>query len=611
MKNLYIFVVCLLCLPSFVNGQTVNEILYNPDYICGVGQDNTDANADAKALADLMGQIKVTVKSFFKMSDVEQDNQEGVNGYSTVESIVQTYSRGSLPNARKLVVSNQPNAFVVRYISQLDLQQMFKEREYRSIEFVCAAQAAMAKGRVDDALRYFYWGLCLVKSLPHPSSVRHKVDGVERMMVNWIPQQMNDIFSNLDIRIIRQEGAKVDLYVTYEKKPVTSLDFRFMNGQHYSNICSARNGIAQIEFLSDANVGQVQLKYEYEFLGQARSDEDLEQSVEAFIGTPFPKATIIISQETKKEMKHLQECQQKVESENSIAIETLEVKRSGKYVVVIESLLKAIKEKNYLSVKPYFTNDGYRMFETLIHYGNASIVGTPKFSFYEALGKVICRSIPMRFAFQHNVRTFNEDVTFTFNEDGKIESLAFALDQTSRNDIFCKEAWPDSVRMQIASFLENYQTAFALKRIDYIRDIFSDNAIIITGCVVKPAKATIENTKYINNEYVRYTRQNKEQYLKNLERCFYGNQYINLRLTDNEIRKLAKDHGEAYGILIHQDYYSSSYSDTGYLYLIVDFNDPNQPIIQLRTWQPKRDPNISNQYGRDYKYWGLLNFGSF
>ena len=42
--------------------------------------------------------------------------------------------------------------------------------------------------------------------------------------------------------------------------------------------------------------------------------------------------------------------------------------------------------------------------------------------------------------------------------------------------------------MILISFLENYKTAYALKRLDYISSIFDDDALIITGRVLKNVK---------------------------------------------------------------------------------------------------------------------------
>ena len=205
-----------------------------------------------------------------------------------------------------------------------------------------------------------------------------------------------------------------------------------------------------------------------------------------------------------------------------------------------------------------------------------------------------------------------EDVTFTFNKDKLIESVAFGLDKAARDDIFNREAaaWNDSVRMVIATFLENYKTAFALKRLDYIQSIFDDDAIIIVGHMTKQAKRNMENGKYIDNQLVKYTRQDKKTYLQNLERSFKSNQFINIRFADNEVKKMGKG-GETYGIQIHQDYYSSTYGDTGYLFLMVDMNDMDQPIIKVRTWQPNRDPNINGNFSKNDPYYGLIYGGNF
>ena len=187
---------------------------------------------------------------------------------------------------------------------------------------------------------------------------------------------------------------------------------------------------------------------------------------------------------------------------------------------------------------------------------------------------------------------FVEDVTLTFNAYKKIDCLAFGLDKNSTDDILKHDMWSEYARTVLAEFLENYKTAYALKRLDYIRSIFDDNAVIITGKVTTRMTGTDNaNVSLMNNKYVQFTRQNKEQYLRNLERCFDSNEYINIRFANNDIVKAGVG-GEVYGIQIKQDYYSTNYGDTGYLFLMVDLNDPKKPIIKVRSWQPERDPNF-------------------
>jgi hypothetical protein len=50
--------------------------------------------------------------------------------------------------------------------------------------------------------------------------------------------------------------------------------------------------------------------------------------------------------------------------------------------------------------------------------------------------------------------------------------------------------------------------------------------------------------------------------------------------------------GEMYAIQIAQDYYSTHYGDKGYLFLMVDINDLEHPLIKVRTWQPEKDPKF-------------------
>jgi hypothetical protein len=140
----------------------------------------------------------------------------------------------------------------------------------------------------------------------------------------------------------------------------------------------------------------------------------------------------------------------------------------------------------------------------------------------------------------------------------------------------------------IINFIENYKTAYALKRLDYIESIFSDNALIIVGKIVKKHTGP-ENRLPINT--TKLTQYSKGQYLKQLSSVFKSNEYVNLKFTDITVKKAGAG-GEIYGIQLQQDYFSTSYGDTGYLFLMADLNKPEEPVIHIRTWQPEKDPNF-------------------
>ena len=138
------------------------------------------------------------------------------------------------------------------------------------------------------------------------------------------------------------------------------------------------------------------------------------------------------------------------------------------------------------------------------------------------------------------------------------------------------------------NFLESYKTAYALKRLDYISSIFDEDALIITGRVLKPAGKVNE---FGAGKYVSFTRQSKSEYIKRLSNVFRSQEFINIQFTDCDVTKLGKAPG-LYGIRLRQKYFSSSYSDTGYLFILVDLHNPDTPVIHVRTWQEEPDKNF-------------------
>jgi hypothetical protein len=185
-------------------------------------------------------------------------------------------------------------------------------------------------------------------------------------------------------------------------------------------------------------------------------------------------------------------------------------------------------------------------------------------------------------------------VVFTFTQDVQICNIAFGLGRTAEDDILNKGVWPEKARFALMCFLENYKTAYALKRTDYIESVFDDNAVIITATVLKRADANLNDSnirQYGNNEAIIYNRQTKNEYLVNLKKCFKRNEFVNLRFSNNDVMKMGIG-GELYAIQIQQDYYSSTYGDKGYLFLMVDINNPEKPLIKVRTWQPEKDPDF-------------------
>jgi len=614
MMSVFLLIVSVTAFSQENMEEKAQKIKENDLYVTGEGFGETLDEASNDAVNNLLSKITMSLRSSFDMKESEIVTNDGNTMESAINHVVSSYTQGTLRNTEEICISSTPNFHVLRYIKRTEIEQIFTERKERVMDYVRGAVAAEKKGRIDNALRYYYWAYNLLKSIQSPSTVKYEHEGVQHFLINWIPEQMRDIMDKIKMSVasIDKESGEVELLATYNDKPVTSLDFTYFDGAQWSSPTAAKDGMAQIELRPNSAVSNIQVKYEYTYKKQARQDQELEMVMNIFNGFPLPQANANIKVGSKGEIKKVNKEFETVVKTESLVENTAKVTKYDDYLATIDKVMKAIKSKQYGSVRELFTPEGFQMFDKLVHYGNGTIIGKPNLTFYSFLDKVVCRSIPMKFTFRNNHRTFVEDLTLTFDEDKKIESLAFGLDQAAKNDIFNKAVgkWNDDVRMIIATFLENYKTAFALKRLDYIESIFDDNAVIITGSYIQAAKSSPENKKYVNNKNVKYNKQDKSTYLKNLERSFQSNQFINVRFSDNDISKMGAG-GELFGIQIHQDYYSSSYSDTGYLFLMVDMNDPKSPIIKVRTWQPERDPNINSTLSRDNKFYGLFYGGNF
>ncbi len=621
-KTIWTFLMILLPLASPAQNveERAEQFKANNEYLCGEGWGDTYNSADQAALADLISKISLNISSSFEIKEEEFNTNNGFDSKTAVTSVMNSYAQATLTNTNNLVISNAPQTHVLRYIRKSEINKIFDQRKEKVFDYVRSAMRAEEKGKIDDALRNYYWAFAMVRSLQYPNSVKMTIDGVQRLLVTWIPQQIQEVLGNISTKIASKDGNDINLFIKYKGEPVASLDYTYFDGQTWSNLYSAKDGMGVVELRPGVDINSLQLKYEYEYADQAQIDKELESVMHLFKGTSFKNAFTYINNLDKKtaiSAEAKKDFDKTVKTDAAANLEELtKVEDEKALAKIMGRVVNAIKTKDYDSANDCFSEDGLEMYHKLLNYGQARLLGNPQFSFYKMGKRVVCRSIPMAFSFKNNKRKFVEDVTFTFDENRKIECVAFGLGSQAKTDIFNKGvgAWSDYAKMVIATFLENYKTAFALKRLDYLESVFDDNATIITGHIIKKnPKLNIEGqatTFGDNKPLIKYTRQTKSEYLRKLKMCFQSNQFINIRFADNDVVKMGAG-GETYGIQIKQDYYSSNYGDQGYLFLMVDFNDPENPSIKVRTWQPERNPNINSNLPRSNRDWGIIGPGNF
>ncbi len=589
----------LIIIISFLNlhAQNVEEIkLDRRNYIWGEGSGTTLKKADQEALSMLINQISVIVESEFEQFTEEEQYNNEFDLKQKVKSVVRTYSNATLHNTERIVISNEPDAKVFRYIRRDNVNKVFEERKNKIINFIRFARKAENETRVADALRYYYFALILLKSHPNCNAIEFTdEEGNQNLLISWIPARMNEIFSHISFCVTnitdREEMKTVNINIRFKSRKVVNLDYSYWDGRDWTNLYSAKNGEGFLEYFG-ANAKDRQkasIKAEYMYENMARIDDELQNVMEQIDPIPFGRCYYTLNLEIPENVTEV--------NEPPVNTNIASVEIGEEYNDVITQVIDAVENRQYQDVSHLFTTDGYEMFNKLIAYGNANILSKPDLRVFRFNDEIMCRSIRMSFDFKNNYKKFVEDVVFHFNEEGKIESLSFGLNETAIKSILENNTWGKVDRLVLINFLEHFKTAYALERLDYIESIFADDALIITGYVVK-TKAGIEN-KYRNNKIVRYNRQTKQQYVRNLKYSFNSKEYINIQFEESEVRKGGAG-GNIYGVRIRQNYYSSNYGDTGYLFLIVDLGNPQQPVIHVRTWQPDKAGEI--------KIYGLSDF---
>lgn len=582
---------------SFAQTLTPKEweaIQKNGNYLIGMGVNANIEEARQTALSDLASKISTKVISRFDYVLTNENKGNYVNSEARMKNVINSYTNVTLKNVAEHVVKGKQEYTVFRYMGMSELRAMFKRRVGLAKKWANEAIVQEKGGKIGDALQGFYWALALLNSCPDADLETIGYDEVN--MAQDLHRRVKDILKGITIKAISVEkepdGQYLTLSVLYNGKPATNFNYKYFDGKQSSEVYTAKDGEGDLLIPSSANLRRLKILAEYECRDEANIHPDVRSVMEFTDPIAFKAAEFTVDT---KDCEIIRKEDFSVSSTPPIetaSYETVSEQTVSPFLQTMNDIEQGIAKRQYQSLREHFTDEGWKMFDGLVHYGNAKLLKAPVVQFLpDKDGGVICRSIPMSFSFKGNRRTFTEDVVFYLNSDAKVTEVAFGLEKAAVDNVMNRGPWKQEERQMMVHFLETYKTAYALKRLDYIDAIFSQDALIITGSIVKgggqkemlPAKPA----------HVKYTRQTKEQYMKSLRKCFASNEYVNIHFAENNIRR-SETKPSIYGIQIKQDYFSSTYGDTGYLFLMIDFEKPELPVIHVRTWQPDLDPNVKD-----------------
>ena len=576
------------------------------EYYVGHGYAEGYEQAVQRAKAQLVEDIAVYVQSH-TMGTVSTET-----GISMEERIHTYTNMTQLREVETVLVSERPTFHVFCYVKKSVVQQMFEERKQKMRSYFDEACRAEKKLMMAEGLRYYYWSLMVLKTLPEGSHETFIDDeGHLQNMLLWLNDHISEILNNIDFNPVTissmgecstltgvHELKQVGLSVTYHGRPVSNCEYQYWTGRGYSQPVRAKDGRGVAEFCGDVPQ-QLRFRVEYVFENDARNIDPELRDIIAMEGRPAWNDNVRMvafdapsSSQPTSEV-HTVYIDEKPETfSNCEAIQQLSDAQYDSCARRMNAVKDAIVAKDFESVKSLCTMGGWQMFNMMMKNGNATILGDSKWKFIRVRGEILCRGLTVSLKYPRSGKTIVENVEFRLDyKTLKINSLSYTLNQEAEDDILNEEKkWEANSRFQLMRFLQDYQTAYALKRADFLESIFSEDALIIVGVELERAPNLENRILPTNQSQYKFTQKSKSEYIDHLRRIFASAEFVNLQLKDNEILKVPNK--EIYGIQIRQIYTSSSYADQGYLFLVVDLRDEEHPIIHVRTWQPNKDPDF-------------------
>ena len=583
---------------------SIENIKNSPEYYYGEGSGHTRQQARDNARRNLSESIWTVITSNVIINNQETAQGEGFTRETKQKIFTQSYSMSALTNVREKEISPEPNCVIFVYVTKAEIDQMKQNQKEQIYGYVETGRKCEQQLQIDDALRNYYTALMLAKSSIEPIEI---VDSTGKSMpvIPYMLAKIKSVLLLLKAQIVSYEQHAgrylVTLRITYNNYDVASLTLKYNDGDTYIST-KVRDGFCELSLINLPPNDKIAIEYEYIDEVLAKCDPILQ--------TIFsnPQNFVYIKEASYNIPLNNSFSSESIQATATIAPESVymptpiklqEVKKTDYYLDVMNKIEDAICNKNAETVKDFFSPewDGYQMFCNFLKSSKKiRLIGEQNYSITEADNIVLVRPCRVEIKYS-NGKTYIENIAFRFlPSTGKIESFAYMLTQKAENCLLNKSLYiPDRTRFAVLRFMEDYQTAYALKRLDYINKIFSDDAIIITGTRIKAiSSAQLANEYHItvsktNNEYYRQEIFSKEEFIKRLRQQFDDREYVHLTFEENvcePISSSAFDDGSACCIQIRQIYSSPVYSDKGYLTLFLNMRG-STPIITVRLWEPQ------------------------
>ncbi|KAA3620142.1 MAG: hypothetical protein DWQ05_05275 [Calditrichaeota bacterium] len=582
-------IVLLLMIFNLIQAQTKEQIKNSTDYYYGSGVSSNVREARDRALEELTEQIAVRVAKSFELKIQESSGNLDDN----VKSILKTHSTATLKNVKtikKPMADGRIEVFC--YLSKKEVAKVFDERKRLISDFVQNAEKNERVGQCANSLKLYYFSMLLLNSLPEQNVVYNGMN-----FTTTIPERINSLISKIhfelvdDVKIAVKE-REITVKITHAALPVALLDFTFWDGSNQVSV-QGRDGFATFHLLGASSAFKnlkLNIKYAYY---DARDEYNVIADLWNVVDKPVFDAVKTLKLTTKSERDVLVK-PQKVQTQNwNLKLEYEgDIPLTEKVAQSVAEFLDVVTAGDKKQIRQKYKNDPFlnEKIQSYIAYNHPKVLS-------KTIQAKVCKTKSgyelRKIRMLHNYATINKQATeylvLDFAENGELIDFNTSIAENLYNE-FVKQSefgrdW--NQRHQIIKFIEKYRTAYLTRTIETVDLMFAEDALILIGRRIE-RKILPENTvqfhKFGNEPDYEYIRLTKEKYLSRQRTVFNSQKDIFLDFGSFDIvqKNNAKN---VYGVEMRQSYASTTYSDEGYLFLLMDFSE-RDPMIYVRAWQP-------------------------
>ncbi|MFH1195746.1 MAG: hypothetical protein V1720_08525 [bacterium] len=607
---MYRIVLIAILFYSTIFGQnSEKEVIINSKaYYYGNAIEQDLIAAEDLAFDRILRNISDTLSSTFQKSAKENQNE----GVGSLEQIIKTYSEPLRKNVKEVIESINEGFDVLLYIPKSDIDKIFEYRRRlvrnlykKAVEFDNTANFAYA-------LKSYYFAIILMNSLPELNVVCEN----NLNLKTEITLRINRILKNTRFELVsdsklNEKEREVCFNIFVGDKKAKSLIFTFKEGVNQVT-ANTLDGFAMVGLYGN-NVGidtlDFRIKYQY-----YESKDEIEEVGElwSLINKPTFTNYFQVALSPKIEISKKEQGMDKKYSKDTLQGEKQNFQEQinsithGKFQLRLKNtdncnlvdsiskealiLLELINRVDTAAIQKYYAKDEYILnrIMSILKYNNLKIIEK---SIYSDLNKTYngweIRKILVSNTYKSLKKQTPDYLILDFDKQGNLYDINFGIyeslygDFVEQGNIGCD--WDK--RQVIIKFMEKYRTTFLTRDLNTIDSLFSEGAVIIVGRVLQKNKNKDVKQYYEQLPNVDYIRINKEKYLERLKKVFDEKNDIYVGYSTFQINKKNKP-PVFYGISMRQDYLSTGYSDEGYLFLLVDFEN-NLPQIYVRSWQPQ------------------------